>query len=360
MQKIIWVLCLFACMGCRPSTLEWGQSLMEEQNYEKAKEALTLWIQSDTTRWEAYYDRARCEIELQEWPEALADYKIAYTKHPSAETCAGLGNGYVWTDNLDMAKAYLNRAIGMDSSHAAAYLHLGEISLKEQAFEEALAYLLKAQNLSKQPTEAVQLGLMVAYFELENDLECEEIIHQLKSVKPLKTRVYEYSGRLLLRQKAFKPALNEFNMALQLDSNNFIARLYRAETYKGTERYTEEIVDRTKIIAQMQEMDPTNTEYLIGQSYFFRGTAYSNAGNYPAALADYAQSLKIAGEKPGTYLNRAVTKICQRNLSGALADYRKALSLEPSVKELFLEYVEGDSLRFQPFLAYAKKRGVQI
>jgi tetratricopeptide (TPR) repeat protein len=333
---------------------------MEEKNYEKAKEALTLWIQSDTTRWEAYFDRARCETELQEWPEALADYEIAFAKHPTAETCAGLGKGYAGTDLSDKAKAYLNRAIGMDSSFAAAYLHLGEIYLTEEDYEEALAYLLKAQSLSKQPTEAVQLALMETYFELENDLECEEIIRQLKSGKPLKTRVYEFSGRLLLRQKAYQAALKEFNTALHLDSSNFIARLYRAETYKGMERYAEEIVDRTKIIAQMQEMDSTNTEYLIGQSYFFRGTAYSNAGNYPAALADYAQSLKIAGDKPGTYLNRAVTKIRQQNLSGALADYRKALALEPSIKDLFTEYVAGDSLRFQPFLAYCQKQGIFI
>jgi hypothetical protein len=42
---------------------KWGHSLLEEKNYEKAKGAITLLIEKDTTFWDAYYNRARGDWE---------------------------------------------------------------------------------------------------------------------------------------------------------------------------------------------------------------------------------------------------------------------------------------------------------
>ncbi len=98
--------------------------------------------------------------------------------------------------------------------------------------------------------------------------------------------------------------------------------------------------------------------YLTGQSYYYRGIAKGNAGDNRGALQDFNQSLAISGDAAGTYFNRAITKIHLNDLAGALRDYQKAKSLEPSVA--FDDYLKEEPKDYAGFLAYCKKRGVQI
>jgi tetratricopeptide (TPR) repeat protein len=356
MQKIIWAVCLLACMGCRETTLEWGQKLLAAKNYEKAQEALTLWIQSDTTRWEAYYDRARCETELYQYSEALADYEKAYAMHPAAKTCTGLGKGYWDLNDTEKAKSYLNRAIGMDPTYADAYLNLGIIYTKEEAFRVALPYLLKAKSLADQPSDELSMALMIVYFETGNDPACLEIIQSFKSSDTLTSDAYQFHGRLYQRKKQYQKALKEFDAALDIDSTNGFARLCRADTYSALKQFDLEIGDRTRIIRAMEAMD--DNAYLTGQSYYYRGIAKGNAGDNRGALQDFNQSLAIAGDAAGTYFNRAIAKIHLHDLPGALRDYQKAKSLEPSLA--FDDYLKEEPKDYAGFFAYCKKRGVQI
>ncbi len=355
-QKIIWAVCLLACMGCRETTLEWGQKLMAAKNYEKAQEALTLWIQSDTTHWEAYYDRARCETELYQYSEALADYEKAYSMHPDAKTSTGLGKGYWDLNDTEKAKSYLNRAIGMDPTYADAYLNLGIIYTKEEAFQVALPYLLKAKSLADQPSDELSMALMIVYFETGNDPACLEMIQSFKSSDTLTSDAYQFHGRLYQRKKQYQKALKEFDAALDIDSTNGFARLCRADTYAALKQFDLEIGDRTRIIRAMEAID--DNAYLTGQSYYYRGIAKGNAGDNRGALQDFNQSLAIAGDEAGTYFSRAIAKIHLHDLPGALRDYQMASRLEKNVA--FDRYLTEDPRAFSAFLAYAKKRGVQI
>lgn len=356
MQKIIWGLCLLACLGCRESTLEWGQNLLAAENYEKAQEAFTLSIQQDTTHWEAYYGRARCETELNLGPEALADYEKAYAMHPSAETCAGLGKGYWDEQDIEKAKAYLNRAIGMDPVHADAYMNLGLIYVKEDAFQDALPYLLKAKGLFKQAPDELSMGLMIAYFETKNDAACLEIIRSFKSADTVSAEVFEYHGRLFQRKKQYQQALKEYQAALNLDSTNVYAKVLVADVYAQQELYEAEIKERTRIIRQVEEEKAESS--LIGLSYYFRGMAKDNVGDYRGALRDLDYSISLSDGRAWAYFCRTVAKIHLNDFSGALRDYQQAVRLEPDVA--FDEYLTEDPSSYARFISYATKRGVRF
>ncbi len=356
MQKIIWLLCLLACLGCRESTLEWGQNLLAAKNYEKGRDAFTLSIQEDTTHWEAYYGRAQCETALDLSAEALADYEKAYRMHPTAETCAGLGKGYWDEHDTEKAKIYLNRAIGMDANCAEAYMNLGIIYVKEEVYQEALPYLLKAKGLYQQSPDELSLALMIAYFETKNDPACLEIIRSFKSSDTVTSAAYEYHGRIYLRKKQYQLALKEFNAALDIDSLHGVSRLCRADTYAALKQYDLEIVDRTYIIREMEAID--NNAYLIAQSYYYRGIAKGNAGDKRGALQDFTKSLATGGEEAGSYFSRAIAKIHLHDLPGALRDYQQAVHLKLDVA--FDDYLTEDPSRYAGFITYAKKRGVRF
>jgi tetratricopeptide (TPR) repeat protein len=356
MQKIIWGLCLLACMGCRESTLEWGQNLLAAENYEKAQEAFSLSIQEDTTHWEAYYGRATCETELNLWPEALADFEKAYAMHPSAETCAGLGKGYWNQEDIEKAKAYLNRAIGMDPALADSYMNLGLIYVKEEAYPDALPYLLKAKGLYKQAPDELSMGLMITYFETKNDAACLEIIRSFKSADTVSSAVYEYHGRLLQRKKQYKQALKEYQAALNLDSTNVYAKVLVADVYAQQENYEAEIKERTRIIKQVEE-EKAEAE-LIGLSYYFRGMAKDNAGDYRGALRDLDYSIALSDGRAWAYFCRTVAKIHLKDFSGALRDYQQAVRLEPDVA--FDDYLTEDLSSYATFIAYAGRHGLRF
>lgn len=356
MQKIILGLCLLACLGCRETALERGQTLLKAKNYEKAQEAFTILIQSDTTHWNAYYGRAVCQTELNRYQEALADYEKAYAMHPSAETCAGLGKGYWNEQNLEKAKAYLNRAIGMDAAYADAYMNLGIIYVKEESFQDALPYLLKAKGLFAQLPDELSLALMIAFFETGNDKACLEQIGLVKQAGDVDAEVYTYAGRAYTRQKRYKEAMKEYQAVLKADSTDVFALALVADVYARKEQYDTEIKERTRVIRQV-EASGAEAE-LIGISYFYRGMAKDNAGDFRGALRDLDHSIALSDGRAWAYFCRSVAKIHLRDFSGALRDYQQAVLLKPDVD--FDGYLTEDPKEFPAFLVYCRQRGVHI
>ncbi len=357
MRKIVYGLLMFALMGCRPSTLEWGKELLAEKNYEKAKEALSLWIQSDTTRWDAYYDRAECNLALDLEQDALHDYEKAFAMHPTVQTCAGVGKGYLGKEDYEKAKAYFNQAIGMDRSHAEAYLGLGNVYLQEEQWDESLLYLNQAKERWKDTLqEELSLAYMKVYFEKKDDESCLEQASLLKRAKVPPSEAYEYAGQVYTRQKRYAQAQKEYQKALVLDPTNIFAMALVADVLAKQEQFETEIQLRTRIIRQAEEQ-PAKAE-LIGISYFYRGVAKDHAGDFQGALQDLDHSIALSDGRAWAYFSRAVAKIHLKDMSGALLDYLRAINLEPDVA--FDDYLTEDPKSFSVFLAYAKKRGVSI
>lgn len=357
MQKIIWVIGLLACMGCRPSTLEWGKELLAEKKYEKAKEALSLWIQRDTTRWDAYYARAECNAALSLENDALHDYEKAFAMHPSVKTCVGVGKGYLENEDYEKAKAYFNRAIGMDRSDARGYFGLGDCYLREELYDEALSYLHQAQaRWKKNVPEEFTLALMQVYFEKKQDAACLAQIRVLKLAKSPRSEAYEYAGRVYARQKRFPQALKEYQAALDRDSTDIVARVLVADVYAQQEQYATEIKVRTRIIAQV-EAQKADAD-LIGLSYYLRGMAKDNAGDFRGALRDLDHSIALSDGRAWAYFCRTVAKIHLRDFSGALRDYQEAVRLRPDVA--FDAHLSEDPTSYATFIAYAGMHGERI
>lgn len=357
MQKIVWVIGLLACMGCRPSTLEWGKELLAEKKYEKAKEALSLWIQRDTTRWDAYYARAECNAALSLENDALHDYEKAFAMHPSVKTCVGVGKGYLENEDYEKAKAFFNRAIGMDRSDARGYFGLGDCYLREESYDEALSYLDQTQaRWKKKVPEEFTIALMQVYFEKKQDAACLEQIRILKLAKVPPAEVYEYAGRVYARQKRYAQAMKEYQAALKRDAMNVVAKVLVADVYAQQENYAAEIEQRTRIIQQVEEQKADAD--MIGLSYYLRGMAKDNAGDFRGALRDLDHSIALSDGRAWAYFCRTVAKIHLRDFSGALRDYQEAVRLRPDVA--FDDHLTEDPTSYATFIAYAGKHGERI
>ncbi len=81
--------------------------------------------------------------------------------------------------------------------------------------------------------------------------------------------------------------------------------------------------------------------------YFFTANQKYDVGNYTGALADYDRAIKLNPQYAEAYNNRGNLRYAQlKNFQGALADYNKAISLRPSST---LAYVNRGNLKAEKF-----------
>jgi tetratricopeptide (TPR) repeat protein len=345
------LICCFLFIRSTPSLedvhLQKGIQYMDAYQYPEAIAEFDLSIQINPKNWVAYYDQSICYGEINERQKAFDGYTKAYALKKSAVTSNGMGIGHLGLDRIDVAKTYFAMAIQLDKSDHTGYFNMGFALNREKQFEEALRYFNLALGLKPDHVNS-KLSKMDVLFTLEQYQACLEETESLVAMEAFDSDVYEYMGRSLSELEQFEKALVAFDKAISIDPENLSSYLHRASANHSLERYEAEIPDRTIVIESFVEAKATN--YLIGQSYFFRGAAKGNAGDLDGAIEDYNISLTYEPKQSGTYINRSVTKIQMGDLEGACVDYQHAIQLEPSAEEIFTRYVSADPEAYEDFL----------
>lgn len=328
-----------------------GIQYMDDYKYPEAIAEFDLSIQLDPNNWVAYYDRSICYGEIFERQKAFDGYAKAYALKKSAITCNGLGIGHLGLEHIEVAKTYFAMAIQLDKSDHTGYFNMGFALNRQKQYAEALRYFNLALEKKADHVNS-KLSKMDVLFSLKQYQACLQETESLIAMEAFDSDVYEYMGRSLSELEQFEKALVAFEKALSIDPENTTSHLHRASAYHSLERYEAEIPDRTAVIEAFVEAKASN--YLIGQSYFFRGAAKGNAGDLDGAIEDYNTSLTFEPKQSGTYINRSVTKIQLGDLEGACLDYHKAIQLEPSAEEIFTRYVSADPEAYDDFLIYCE------
>ena len=67
----------------------------------------------------------------------------------------------------------------------------------------------------------------------------------------------------------------------------------------------------------------------LASTYYNRGVAYKNTGRYDRAIADYTKAIKLNPKHAYGYHNRGITYSDKGDYDRAIADYDKAIGLNP-------------------------------
>lgn len=178
--------------------------------------------------------------------------------------------------------------------------------------------------------------------------------------KTTNTTDYVQKGLKCHRHQDFLGAIENFNQALKLDSNN--AQLYyrrgvaktEGEFQKGAiEDFTQAINlnpqyidayyqrghvhyslgDDLKAIEDYSEVLFLNPNEAL--AYFYRGFARSNLGELQEAIGNYNQALKINPELAEAYFHRGVALYRLKDLHRSIEDYNYTLRLYPDFAEAY-------------------------
>jgi thiol-disulfide isomerase/thioredoxin len=127
-------------------------------------------------------------------------------------------------------------------------------------------------------------------------------------------------GYRLRAARDFQGAIAAYDRALALHRDWLPAIVDRANCFYQLKRYDQAIAGMT---------DAIRLDSKRAASYHERGLAYSGAGRYSDAIADYSRALELA-PSGDNYSHRGYAQMELGKLEEALADLNKALELSPS------------------------------
>jgi tetratricopeptide (TPR) repeat protein len=292
----------------------------------------------------AYFMRGYVYTELQEYPQALADFSQVIKLQPRIAGAYG-NRGLIRAEKMnDFSGAMIdyNQAIALDSESAHIFYNnrgiLKYYSLND--FSGALADYNQAIKLA--PTFALPYnnrGLLKKdkFSDLPGALADYK---RAIALKPDFAMAYYNRGDLRESLNDPQAALSDYDRAIELNPK-YVA----AYNSRGFLKYQKLNNDRGAM-ADFNRAIAINPQ--SAAAYHYRGNLKQDRLNdFAGALADYDRSISIDAKSAYAYSSRAKLKANRlQDYQGALADYDRAISLDGKVVTVYL--LRG-SLKYEKF-----------
>ncbi len=130
---------------------------------------------------------------------------------------------------------------------------------------------------------------------------------------------FAWRGQTYRLMKRYEEALQDFNRAIELDSNYAWAIARRGEAYRLMKRYEEALLDFTHAI----ELDP-GSDWAIAS----RGQTYQSMERYEEALLDFNRAIELDSNYAWAIARRGETYQSMERYEEALLDFNRAIELD--------------------------------
>ena len=304
-----------------------GQQSMVNNDYREAIDILNLLLRHDDKDFDAYFLRGIAKYNMDDLLGADADFSLAVTLNPvftgayyyRAITRTRLGN-------YDDALADYQQAIELRPDLPEPYYSRGVARLLNQQFELAISDFDLYIRFEKRHTGAyINRGL--SYLYLSDTLSAYHNYDLAIRTNREDPEGYNRRGSLLMEQRRYSEARDDFDKAVACDSTYVPAIFNRALVHDYLNAPMLSIADFDRVIA----LDPSSS---LG--YFNRAMVRSEIGDLNRALEDLDVVAKNLPDNVLVYYNRAVIHTRLGNIMGAIADYSRAIELYPDFANAYL------------------------
>ena len=196
------------------------------------------------------------------------------------------------------------------------------------------------------------------------EIDCTKALEQ----NPYLPNAYMIRGDARVRLSKYDEAIADFTKAMEISSDNVWLSIARGSAYSENKQYDEAMADFS--LAVRRNPKNKNTYYERGRmnikikdtigalndfskvieldkfsamGWSARGLMYLQSGKFDEAISDLNEAISLE-EKAGDHINRALARYQKNDLRGAMADYDKALEIDPNE---FLGYYNRGLLRAQ-------------
>jgi tetratricopeptide (TPR) repeat protein len=276
--------------------------------------------------------------------------------------------GETLKSQFDAAKAALaaNQLVQAESQFhvtiALGLRQLANLSLSEQQYEQAIAYLDDAQKL--QPDDfLLQLGLAVAWFQRGDQKKASEVINAALASRPNDPQAHNLMGRIFLLQNDFPRAIEELRTSLALHFD-FETAYFLGVAYLKVKKMSEasDLFDKLRSTAEESSAlhvifgraylmanfpDPAIAEFKLAiklnpkypREHGLLGYAYlEHLGEqaYPQAREEFEKELKIDPQQYYFQTLLGIATVALRDFPAAEIALRKAAQLRPEEAPSYL------------------------
>jgi tetratricopeptide (TPR) repeat protein/S1-C subfamily serine protease len=183
--------------------------------------------------------------------------------------------------------------------------------------------------------------------------EAVSAIDRAIQLKPNFHQAYYVKGMVLLVQEQYQPAIAAFDKAIQLQPQFYEALRQKADALRGLQQYSaaQSTIERAiqikpddyalqtilgDILVSLKQPAAAQAAYTKSltlkpnyYTYFQRGLAQFNTGDYKGAASDYSKAIELQPNDAMSYLSRGNLQFALGNNTAALADFNQAQTFLP-------------------------------
>jgi tetratricopeptide (TPR) repeat protein len=301
---------------------------------------------------------AAIKMQSGDYPGALVELNRSIVADPKKAAAYYMrANIYQSLGDRSQVLSDLNRAIELDTKNASAYYLRGNILYANQDYRGAVADFDRTVALEPKYIQAYLMLAITA--QVQGDLPTAKVAYtKMIAIDPQNTNAYQNRAGIEIQSHDFPGAIEDLSQLIRIAPNNISAYDTRANLRKATGDVSGAIADYSKII----QLSPNNL-----RGYSYRAAIYRERKEWALALKDYASMLKINPNETDAYneqlkiyqelkdnrgiikaldgliridpnrayyvVDRAAAKLAINDRSGAIADYRRAISLYRQQKD---------------------------
>jgi tetratricopeptide (TPR) repeat protein len=211
----------------------------------------------------------------------------------------------------------LDKAIKYDINFVDAYVLRGKTCNDIGEYKRSDDNLKVASTLFPNNFD-IWLHLGIANQNLDNDAKAVEYFNSAIKIKSDNAQAYIERSKCYLKLEKYDDALADASKAITMDSKNSDAYLCRGVIHRYLKNFDFAISDYTNAVIY----NPANAV-----AYYNRGIAYSKIDEHQKAIQDYSKAIEISPKDDEAYLNRGIEKLILDKPADACSDIKVAADL---------------------------------
>jgi len=308
-------------------------------------------------------ERAWEDLEAPKTPENI-EPKIG-PKPQDADGLTSRGIARAANGDLNGGIADFTHAIDLDPKHTLAVYNRGLMKLQKGDLDAAIVDLNRAIELSPKTADYYNDRGLAKLRKRDNDAAIADFTRSIE-LDPKAAQI-AYRNRALARniKKDFDGAIDDYNHAIELDPKNANSYNSRGIVKKAKGDLDGAITDFSKAIEinpkltvayknrseakqakgdtagakadseQAEGHSPESDNDVSEADLVNRGINKGKAGDLDGALADFNRAVELDPKDSVAYYNRAYAKRLKKDPTGAIADYTKAIELDPKYADAY-------------------------
>jgi len=282
-----------------PDLIKNGNAKLSAGNFAGAEQDFSNAIKVNESVVNNYLDKMKKYGTLNEYQRSTSDMPDGFVyNNDYATPYYGRGQALEGLSKQQDALADYEKAIAIFPKHPEALCQRGIVYIANGNKEKGCMDLKKSKGYGNAKAK-----------EMYEKNTCSDV-----------SKSFITSGDIKFQEKKYQEAFEDYNNAVQLNSDSYEAYLKRGKCNTHLKKYAKAITDFDKAFKIKQD---------TVEVFYLRGLAYNASENFSLAFNDFTSVIKLEPNNYDAYMQRAYSCEGLQKFRSANYDYSEAIRIKP-------------------------------